>query len=70
MKLTITAIAAIFSLLVLMAPGRASSDPGAWQAPAIQQVGYSHLYNVGFWGGRPIACHNRYFRRHHRYECR
>ena len=70
MRLTITAIAAIFSLLVLMAPGRASADPGNWQPPAIQQVEYSHLYNVGFWGGRPIACRNRYFRRHHRYECR
>jgi hypothetical protein len=62
MKLTITAIAAIFSLLVLMAPGRASADPGNWQPATIQQV--------GFWSGRPIACHNRYFRRHHRYECR
>jgi hypothetical protein len=70
MKLTITAIAAMFSLLMLITPGRASADPGNWQPPAIQQVGDYQLRNVGFWSGRPIACHNRYFRRHHRYECR
>lgn len=62
MKLTITTIAAIFSLLVLMAPGLASADSGNWQQPGIQQV--------GFFSGRPIACHNRYFRHHHWRLCR
>jgi hypothetical protein len=62
MKLTLTAIAAIFSLLVLMAPGNASADTGNWHQPAVQQV--------GFFTGRPLACHNRYFRHHHRYLCR
>lgn len=62
MKLTLTAIAAIFSLLVLMAPGNASAAMGHWQQPGIQQV--------GFFSGRPLACHNRYFRRHHLHLCR
>jgi len=70
MKLTITGIAAMFSLLMLMAPGPAKADSINWQPAGLQQGAYSHVYNVGFWGGRPIACSNHYFRRHHRYMCR
>jgi len=62
MKITITAIAAMFSLVMLFAPGSANADAGNWQPTGIQQV--------GFFGGRPIACHNHYFRRHHRHLCR
>jgi hypothetical protein len=63
MKITLTAIAAMFSLSMLFAPGPASAaDAIGWQPAGIQQV--------GFFGGRPIACHNHYFRRHHRHMCR
>ena len=68
MKITITAIAALFSLIMLFAPGLASADSGNWQPPAIQQVGY--FQPVGYWHHRPGACANRHFRRHHRYLCR
>jgi len=70
MKLMITAVATMFSLFMLISPGHANADPGNRQSPAIQQVEYSNLHYVGFWGGRPLACHNRYFRRHHWHLCR
>ena len=70
MKLTITAVAAMFSLFMLVAPGLARADSGNWQPTGVAQVGYSNLYDVGFWGGRPLACHNHYFRHHHWYLCR
>jgi hypothetical protein len=63
MKITITAMAAMFSLLMLFAPGPAgAAEVGNWQPAGIEQV--------GFFGGRPIACHNHYFRRHHWHLCR
>jgi len=62
MKITITAIALMFSLLMLFAPGPASANAGNWQPGRVQQV--------GFFGGRPIACQNHYFRRHHWHLCR
>jgi hypothetical protein len=63
MKITITAIAAMFSLMMLFAPGPASAtEAGNSQPAGIEQV--------GFFSGRPIACHNHYFRRHHWYMCR
>jgi hypothetical protein len=53
----------MFSLMMLFAPGPASAaDMGNWQSAGIQQV--------GFWGGRPLACHNHYFRHHHWNLCR
>jgi hypothetical protein len=62
MKITISAIAAMFSLFMLVAPGSAKADAMNWQSGGIEQV--------GFFGGRPIACHNHYFRHHHWRLCR
>ena len=63
MKITIAAIAATFSLLMLFAPCPANAaDAGNWQPAGIQQV--------GLFSGRPLACHNHYFRRHHWHVCR
>ena len=67
MKLTITAIAAIFSLFMLTAPDSANAATLNWQPTTIQQGGYQ---TVGWFRGRPLACSNHYFRRHHRWECR
>ena len=68
MKLTITAIAALFSLLMLVAPSSASAASGNWQPPTIQQIGY--FQPVGYRHHRPLACANRHFRHHHPYQCR
>ncbi len=62
MKLMLTAVAGMFSLFMLISPGHANADVINWQPAGIQQV--------GFFGGRPLACHNRHFRRHHYYLCR
>jgi len=68
MKLAITTVAAIFFLLVLIIPGRASADPGNWQPQTIQQIGYQP-YNASYWGYYPYACRDRHFRRHHPFLC-
>ena len=65
MKITITAIAAMFSLMMLIAPVRASAEVSPFP---IQQVGY--VQQVGFWHYHPWACSNHYFRRHHWRMCR
>ena len=71
MKLTITAIAAMFSLLMLIAPTGASAEVTPFP---IQQVGYvqpaGYIQQVGYWHYRPWACSNGYFRRHHWRMCR
>jgi hypothetical protein len=69
MKITITAIAATFSLLMLFAPGPASAAIGIPQPSAIEQVGYnqSGIINAGYWHG--AACRDRRFRRHHHWIC-
>jgi hypothetical protein len=67
MKITITAIAAIFSLFMLTVPGAANAATLNWQPLAVQQGGYQ---TVGWFRGRPAACRNHYFRRHHPRECR
>jgi hypothetical protein len=64
MKITITAIAAMFSLLMLIAPLGASAE--VTPIP-IQQIGY--VQQVGYWHHHPWACGNRYFRRHHWRMC-
>lgn len=68
MKITTTALAAMFALLMLIVPIRASADVGSWQPTAVQQIGY--VQPVGFWHYRPWACSNHYFRRHHWRMCR
>jgi hypothetical protein len=71
MKLTITAIAAMFSLLMLISPSHANAEVTAFP---VQQVGYvqpaGYIQQVGYWHYRPWACSNHYFRRHHWYLCR
>jgi hypothetical protein len=65
MKITITAIAAMFSLMMLIAPVRASAEVSPFP---IQQVGY--VEQVGYWHHyHPLACSNHYFRRHHWRMC-
>jgi hypothetical protein len=68
MRITTTAIAATFALLMLMAPGIASAEVCNLQPRTIQQVGY--FQPVGYWHHRPAACLNRHFRHHHPYLCR
>jgi len=66
MKVTTTAIAAMFSLLMLMVPVRAGAEVTPFP---VQQVGY--VLPVGYWHHhRPWACSNGYFRRHHWRLCR
>ena len=66
MKTTLTGIAAMFSLLMLVAPMRAGAE--VTQFP-VQQVGY--VQPVGYWHHhRPWACRNRHFRHHHWRMCR
>ena len=68
MKLNITtAIAAIFSLFMFLAPAMANADDVIVQPTSIQQLG--HVQPAG-WFGRPWACSNHYFRRHHWRMCR
>jgi hypothetical protein len=66
MKTTLTGIAAMFSLMMLIAPMRA----GAEVTPLpVRQAGY--VQSVGYWHHHhPMACGNRYFRRHHWRMCR
>jgi len=66
MKVSTTAIAAMFALLMFIVPGRASAEVTPFP---FQQVGY--IQPVGYFGHyRPWACSNHYFRRHHWYLCR
>jgi hypothetical protein len=68
MKTTITAIAAMFSLMMLITPVRASAEVGAFQPQGVTQVGY--FEPVGYWHHyHPWACSNGYFRRHHWRMC-
>ncbi len=65
MKLVTATIAAIFALLIFALPGPANAQSIGWQPPAIQQIAYHH----DFFHGRPDACRNPRFRRHHRFLC-
>jgi hypothetical protein len=65
MKKAITAFAAMFSLMMLIAPVGAHADAINFPV-AVQQAGY--VQPVGYY--RPWACSNHYFRRHHWWMCR
>jgi len=69
MKITITAIAATFSLLMLFAPGPASAETGIPQPSAIEQIAYNQpgVINAEYWHGG--VCRDRRFRRHHHWIC-
>jgi hypothetical protein len=69
MKITISAIAAMFSLFMLITPGLASANSGNWQPTSIAQVGYHQagISNAAYWHGG--VCRDRHFRRHHHWIC-
>jgi hypothetical protein len=69
MKITITAIAAMFSLLMLFAPVPASATSADSQPSAIEQTAFNQpgIMNAEYFHGG--VCRDRRFRRHHHWIC-
>jgi hypothetical protein len=69
MKLWKITIAAMFALLMLTLPGRASANTGHWQPPEIQESAGYQLFATAYYGHHPYTCRDPRFRRHHRWLC-
>jgi hypothetical protein len=70
MKLWKTAVAAVFALMIFASTGTASA---AWYpvpvAPVAPVEYYPQPHYLPAWHGRPAACGNHWFRRHHPRMC-